>query len=465
MAEQHPDATIVDPTAVIDATQGELPSVAVEREVLVLAWSEAQARGPEVLPIPRGGLTLGRGMTGFAGGPLLDPRMSREHSEIRRDRGRWIVTDLGSRNGTRLDGRKLEGSAALEPGTVLRLGSSLFVYSVYRERKRAVPVDRQLVGSSSAMEMVREAIAAVAPHDTSVLLCGETGTGKEVVAGALHRASGRAGAFVAVNCGAVSEGVLESELFGHRKGAFTGATADKRGLFEAADGGTILLDEFGEMPEALQVKLLRVLESRAVRPVGANTERPIDARVVAATNRDLVGDVRDGRFRSDLYARLAQWPIDLPPLKDRREDVPELARTMLERRGEGHRRIGLKLLEALMVHSWPLNVRGLANVMGAAVIAAGDDDELAMTPRIEDMLAAERARAEPPDEMISLQSTVPSTYALNRPAPTPESEHVLAALKESKGSVAAAARALGASRQQLYRIVEAEGWDLASFRD
>lgn len=465
MADEQMDATMLDPTAVVDSTLGELPSIELEHDVIVLAWCEAQARGPEVLTIKRGGVTLGRGMTGLPGGELLDPRMSRDHAKIHRERGRWMVTDLGSRNGTRVDGRRLEGTAVLEPGTVLRLGSCLFVFASYKERHRSVPQDPQLVGASSAMQDVREAIASVASHDTSVLLQGATGTGKEVVAGALHRASGRAGDFVAINCAAVSEGVLESELFGHRKGAFTGATADKRGLFEAADGGTLFLDEVGEMPESLQVKLLRVLETRTVRPVGGTRERPIDARVVAATNRELVREVREGRFRSDLYARLAQWPIMLPPLRDRREDIPELARTMLHRRGEGHRRLSRKLLEALMVHDWPLNVRGLANIMGAAVIGAGDDDELAITPRIEEMLAAERAMAEPPTGLAALQATQPSTAALKAPAPTPEVEDVLAALKDCKGSVAAAARTLGASRQQLYRIVEAEGWDLSAFRE
>lgn len=391
MGNDPPDATTFDATAILDVTQGELPFVEAVRDVLVLAWGDAQARGPEVLPLPRQGIVLGRGMTGFPGGKLLDPRMSREHARLHRERGGWVITDLGSRNGTRIDGRTLEGPATLEPGTVLGLGGSLFVYSEYRERCRDVPRDGELVGSSSVMEDLRAAITSVAQHDASVLLTGQTGTGKEVVARAIHRASGRKGSFMAMNCGAMSEVVLESELFGHKKGALVGANADKRGLFEAADGGTVLLNEVGEMPDALQVKLLRVLEGGAVRPVGGIAERPVDVRVLAATNRDLVSDVRKGAFRLDLYARLAQWPIQLPPLNERREDIPELARKMLNRRGQGNRRIGLRLLEALMTHSWPLNVRGLANVMGAAVIGAGEDEDLRMTRRIEEMLAAERA--------------------------------------------------------------------------
>jgi len=463
MAEDSTHATTADATAILDATVGELPSVAPVKDVLVLAWSEAQGRGPEVMKIPRGGVILGRGMERFPGGRLIDPRMSREHVEVRRDRGKWVARDMGSRNGTRLDGRPLDGSAVLEPGTVLRLGGTIVVFGVYKESQAGADI-ATLVGSSSAMDDVRAAIAAVAGHDASVLVTGETGTGKEVVASAIHTASGRRGEFVAVNCGAMSEGVLESELFGHKKGAFTGATGDKRGLFEAADGGTIFLDEVGEMPEALQVKLLRVLETRKVRPVGATAERPIDARVVAATNRDLVDRVRSGDFRSDLYARLAQWPISLPPLRERREDIPELCRALLRRRGEGWREPALNLLEALMVHTWPLNVRGLNNVLGAAVIGAGDEEELTMTARIEEMLEAEKAMAEAPPDMASLQRTMPTVAALKPPAPTPEVDDVRRALAETKGSVAAAARVLGASRQQIYRIVEAEGIDLSAFR-
>ena len=267
MGTDPPDAITFDATAVLDATQGELPPVEAVRDVLVLAWSDAQARGPEVLPLPPGGVVLGRGVTGFPGGKLLDPRMSREHARVYRERGRWLITDLGSRNGTRIDGRTLKGTATLEPGTVLRLGGSLFVYAEYREGRSDVPRDGELVGSSSVMEDLRAAITAVAQHDASVLLTGQTGTGKEVVARAIHRASGRKGSFVAMNCGAMPEVVLESELFGHTKSAFTGVHAGKRGLFEAADGGTILLDGVGELPEALQVKLVRVLEGRAVRPV------------------------------------------------------------------------------------------------------------------------------------------------------------------------------------------------------
>ncbi len=462
MAERT-DLTVADPTAVFDATLGDLPSVEPEKDVLVLAWS-GDGRGPESMPIKRGGVELGREMAGFPGGPLMDGRMSRRHAAIRRERGRWTITDLSSRNGTRLDGSRLEDRATLDKGSVLRLGSSLFVLSRRRRPAQSTPGDSELVGASGDMEAVRRAVAAVAPHPNSVLVTGETGTGKEVVAGALHRASGRSGRFVAVNCGAVSDGVLESELFGHRKGAFTGAVGDKEGLFSAADGGTLFLDEVGEMPEALQVKLLRVLETRKVRPIGSTREHAVDVRVVAATNRDLVDSVRTGRFRSDLFARLNQWPVVLPPLRERREDIPQLAAFLLARRGEAGRGISLGLMEALMVHPWTLNVRGLANVLGVAAIACPPGQPLELVEQVAAMLEADRALAEPAVDPAALMRTMPTVPMVKKPSPTPESAQVAEALTTHKGSVAAAARALGASRQQIYRLIEAEGWNLDDFR-
>jgi transcriptional regulator with GAF, ATPase, and Fis domain len=462
MAERT-DLTVADPTAVFDATLGDLSSVEPERDVLVLAWS-ADGRGPESMLIKRGGVELGREMAGFPGGPLMDGRMSRRHAEIRRKRGSWTISDLSSRNGTRLNGRRLEGQAVLDKGSVLRLGSSIFVLSRRKGQASATLADAELIGASGDMETVRRAVSAVAPHPNSVLVTGETGTGKEVVAGALHRASGRSGRFVAVNCGAVSDGVLESELFGHRKGAFTGAVGDKEGLFTAADRGTLFLDEVGEMPEALQVKLLRVLETRKVRPIGSTREHAVDVRVVAATNRNLVDSVRSGRFRSDLFARLNQWPVVLPPLRERREDIPQLARHLLSRRGESGRQIELGLMEALMMHPWTLNVRGLANVLGVAAIACAPGKPLALVEQVATMLEAGRALAEPAPDQAALMRTMPTVPMVKKPSPTPESAQVAEALASHKGSVAAAARTLGASRQQIYRLIEAEGWDLDDFR-
>ncbi len=245
-------------------------------------------------------------------------------------------------------------------------------------RERELDPGLELTGADPSMEAVRRSVAAVAPHRRSVVISGETGTGKEIVASMLHRSSGRAGPFVAVNCGGFTDGLLASELFGHVRGAFTGAVSDQKGLFRAADGGTLFLDEASDIPLNLQVVLLRVLETRQVRPVGSCRDIEVDVRVVAAFNRSLPTLVREGTFRADLYARLAQWVIQLPPLRDRRKDIPALTRTLLARLDAPVRTLTPDLEAALLAHPWPLNVRGLLNVLCVASIAtaAGQPLEL-----------------------------------------------------------------------------------------
>jgi two-component system, NtrC family, response regulator HydG len=235
-----------------------------------------------------------------------------------------------------------------------------------------------LVGDSPALQDVLAAIAAVAPTDATVLLTGETGTGKELVARALHQQSRRSGrAFVAINCGALAENVLESELFGHARGAFTGAVGARRGLFEEASGGTLFLDEVGELAAATQVRLLRVLQEGQVRPVGANKSVSVDARIIAATNRDLAAEVEQGSFRKDLYYRLDVIRIELPPLRARAEDVPALAQHFLakrsERLGKAVKFIDDAVLARLARHPWPGNVRELENALDRAIVLAKGD--------------------------------------------------------------------------------------------
>ena len=233
----------------------------------------------------------------------------------------------------------------------------------------------EIVGQSPAVRRLLELVARVAPTRSTVLIEGETGTGKELVARAIHAASQRRERlFVAVNCAALSEGILESELFGHRKGAFTGALSDRKGLFEVADGGTIFLDEVSETSGALQAKLLRVLQEGEVRPVGDMRSRRVDVRVIAATNRRLADEVAAGRFRSDLYYRLCVFPIAVPPLRARREDIPLLARHFLRRlSAELGKPVGdltADALEALMHHAFPGNVRELRNELERAILLA-----------------------------------------------------------------------------------------------
>jgi DNA-binding NtrC family response regulator len=233
---------------------------------------------------------------------------------------------------------------------------------------------RVLVGSSPAMERVRTAVAQVAPTDATVLIAGETGTGKELVADAIHRASRRAaGPLVELNCAAVPGELFESELFGHRRGAFTGAVGDRRGRFAEAEGGTLVLDEVGTLTPAMQAKLLRVLETGGYQLVGESRTRQADVRVIAVTNEDIEQRVTAGSFRADLYYRLNVFPLELPPLRARKEDLPELARHLLApiRRAPGE--LEADALGVLAAYDWPGNVRELRNVLERATILAGPD--------------------------------------------------------------------------------------------
>ena len=245
----------------------------------------------------------------------------------------------------------------------------------------------ELLGSSDPMKRTHDLIAKVATADVTVLLCGESGTGKELVARAIHESSAhrRAGAFIAMNCAALPSELIESELFGHEKGAFTGAAAQRKGKFEMASGGTIFLDEVGDMSLQTQAKLLRVLEERSIERLGSSQLVPVDVRVISATNRDLAGAVASEKFRPDLYYRLRVVQIDLPPLRERRTDIPLLAtqflRNYTERFNLKCREIGAEALSKLMAYDWPGNVRELRNAIErSAVLADGNEMEVADLP-------------------------------------------------------------------------------------
>jgi transcriptional regulator with GAF, ATPase, and Fis domain len=280
------------------------------------------------------------------------------------------------------DERSLETLTVFASQASLLLQNALLLRDLRRENealREAIENRRygELVGAGPSMREVYRRIEKVAPTDVTVLVQGETGTGKELVAREIHRRSSRAsGPFVAVNCAAIPEGLLESELFGHVKGAFTGAVASRAGRFQAASGGTLFLDEIGEMPPGLQVKLLRAIQERVVQRVGDSRPEPVDIRVVGATNRNLEEDVRNGRFREDLYYRLHVVTIALPPLRERGDDVTVLARWFLQRYAEEFdaraRSFAPGALSALRKYHWPGNIRELENrVKKAAVLADG----------------------------------------------------------------------------------------------
>jgi DNA-binding NtrC family response regulator len=315
------------------------------------------------------------------------------------------------------------------------------------ERVEAVPPDG-LIGRSRGMLAVYKQIAHGAGSDAPVLVTGETGTGKELIARALHHHSRRAARpFVPVNCGALAESLLESELFGHVRGSFTGALGDKKGVFEQADGGSIFLDEIGETTAAVQVRLLRVLEQGEVRPVGASRVTTVNVRVLAATNRDLERAVREGFFRQDLYYRLNVIRIAVPPLRERREDIPLLAAHVLRAvaiTGGPLRRLSPPALAALMSYAWPGNVRELENVLERLALAAtGDSLDL------EDLPAVFRER--PPVTLEEpLFDGLPSLEQM-------EKRYLAFVLEALKGNRTRAAEVLGIDRRTLYRMMERFG--------
>jgi DNA-binding NtrC family response regulator len=308
-----------------------------------------------------------------------------------------------------------------------------------------------LVGRSAGMLGVYKQIALACSSDAPVLVTGETGTGKELVARAIHRHGSRSSRpFVPVNCGALPEGLLESELFGHLRGAFTGAVADKKGLFEEARGGTIFLDEIGEMSTALQVRLLRVLESGEVRPVGASRAMSVDLRVIAATHRDLERAVRDGLFRQDLLYRLHVFAVHVPPLRERRADVPLLAAHFLaafRAKGRGAATLSAAALAALAGHDWPGNVRELENTLERLVaeVRSGTIDVSDLPPVFK----------EPPAPFEEpLFTGLPSLEEM-------EKRYLRHVLAEVKGNRSRAAEVLGIDRRTLYRMAERFGIVLA----
>jgi len=300
----------------------------------------------------------------------------------------------------------------------------------------------QLVGDSEPMQRVRQMISKVAPTESTVLIRGETGTGKELVARSVHEQSGRADKpFVAINCGALPESLIESELFGHRRGSFTGAAEHRTGLFEVADGGTLFLDEIGELPKGMQAKLLRVLESGEIRRVGENESLRIDVRVVCATHRDLEEMVREEEFREDLLYRINTFEIALPPLREREQDILPLATHLLQRfrsvAAPAEEIFAAEVIEALRSHSWPGNVRELANVIEHATILCGDG------PIQSDHL---------PHRFSQRETHQPKLMTRDEPVTLREMEMqaIYDALQRQQGNKQNAAKELGISVKTLY---------------
>jgi DNA-binding NtrC family response regulator len=308
-----------------------------------------------------------------------------------------------------------------------------------------------IVGVSPAMDVVRHFVARAAPSDETVAVYGETGTGKEVVARHLHAGSKRAeGPFVAVNAACVQRELFESELFGHKKGAFTGAAANRDGLFIEAEGGTLFIDEVAELPLDCQAKFLRALETRRIRPLGASREQDSNVRIIAATNRDLWGEVKVGSFREDLFFRLQVLPIILPPLRNRPEDVPPLARHLLNRIGAEQSVLDPDAEAAMIAYSWPGNVRELLNVLRRSVLFADSPtiDAALMRRMLAASVFGHAERAEP-DRNEEVVSSAPG--GSDRSLASLERAHIEEVLARCEGNVTRAATALGIDRRTLQR--------------
>jgi two-component system response regulator GlrR len=319
------------------------------------------------------------------------------------------------------------------------------------QRGTSGPWQAEIISRSSRMAETLAEAHMVAQSDASVMLRGESGTGKELLAQAIHRASSRAGhPFIAVNCGAIPEALLESELFGHIKGAFTDAVANHKGLFQAADGGTLLLDEIGDMPLALQVKLLRVLQERVVRPLGSSQSIPVNVRIISATHRDLDAAMAEGQFRTDLFYRLNVVTLTLPPLSERREDIPLLANHFLvklaSRYGKRLSSFAPEALKALTTAAWPGNVRQLYNAVEQVCA-------LATTPLIP-LVLVQRALRVPSVQLLTLADARQRF----------EREYLVGLLKLTDGNVADAARLADRNRTEFYRLMQQHGLTPGHFK-
>ncbi len=381
---------------------------------------------------------------------------SRHHAEIARIGPVYMVRDLGSRNGTFLDG-KCVSEAPLGSGQLLRMGDWL---ACVRESAGSVTESvsfamqgPQLWGAG----ILREALAparAAASSKLPIILEGETGTGKEVVARAVHAWSGRSGPFVAVNCAALPEALAEGELFGYRRGAFTGAERANAGFFRAAHGGTLLLDEICDLPLALQVKLLRVLEQQEVVPLGEAIPVPVDVRVLAAAQEPLRTAVAERRFRADLYARLDGMAIRLPPLRERIEDIVGLLDCFVrEQQPDKTLTLTTNALETLLLYDWPFNVRELRLLAQRLSLLQSDQTSI--------------HRGNLPERMRPQQVESESTGGNANAGPgTTELDRFVAALRSERGNVTRAAQAAGISRMRAYRLMEANPEiDIASYRE
>ncbi|MDH5491654.1 MAG: sigma 54-dependent Fis family transcriptional regulator [Myxococcales bacterium] len=463
---------------------------------LVLIYSRLHAHLPACVALSGSVMRIGR----EADNDLAIPEgsVSRHHARVElRDEQRWLV-DLGSTNGTLLNGRRID-EAPLREHDVVRIGDAIFRYASssayafipYRldgtvaEGVRPVRhgITSPLLRGGYQIDRILAQLQKVAPADLSVVILGETGTGKELIARQLHASSARPGPLQAINCAALPSNLIESQLFGYRKGAFTGASSDRQGLIKAADRGTLFLDEIGDLPLEAQAKLLRVLQEREVLPIGATRAEPVDVRIVCATHRRLDRLASEGRFRDDLLARLREFTIELPPLRHRREDLLNLVRHFLRVEGHPNAEPSFAYMLALAHYAWPYNVRELGSAVKLSIALAqgGELDLDHLPPAIQAALdhhgeriaeassRGEEARRTSPAALAPAAAQPGSGSKPSREArpsrPAPDEAELRALLTEHRGNIAAVGRALGKERMQVHRWLKRFGIDIQEYRE
>jgi DNA-binding NtrC family response regulator len=437
---------------------------------LVLLYAEPFAALPAAWPVGRERVVIGR----EAPAEIVLPvnAVSRVHAEIVSQHGELVIRDLGSRNGLIVNGRRV-AAAQLEDCDEVRIGDALlkFVardvleYGRYRIDGSMVPgATRRSKGSPSLVggyqvDRIAAELERIAPTLLNVMVLGPSGTGKEVVARELHRLSGRSGAFLAVNCAAIPAHLLESELFGFKRGAFSGAERDKPGIIRMAHRGTLLLDEIGDMPLEAQAKLLRVIQSKEVLPLGATQAELVDVRVACATHRDLARLQREGRFREDLFARLNEYEVRLPPLHERKEDIHALTQSFIRSQGRAELAPSLPCWFALLHHDWPYNVRELeAAIKRGLALSSGPRLELEHLPDAVREAVTDYGHI----EARTGESTAADEEAQSSGLPSETELRLL--LDRHHGNVAAAGRELGKARMQIHRWMKRYGIEVDDYR-
>jgi len=462
-----------DDAAVLPTPETSLPG-------LVLLYAPNFEQFAPAYPFYTGEVVLGRDAACSVCIP--EQAVSRQHSRIFRpgELGTpFRIADLGSRNGTLVNGSYIH-DRVLQDGDEIRIGDAIFKfvaedatgYVPYRldgamRGRRLAENTPELVGGYR-IDTIAADIERIAPTELSCVVLGETGTGKEVVARALHRLSGRKGSFQAINCAAIPQNLLESELFGYRRGAFSGADRDKPGLIKLADNGTLFLDEIGDMPLDAQAKLLRVLQAKEVFPLGATTAEKVDIRVACATHRDLHQHVKEEKFRGDLFARLNEHTVRLPPLAERKEDIYLLARAFAARYGRPEVGLSFSFMLALLHHDWPFNVRelescikrGLALTQGAPLDAKHLPDAIAFAMK---SYGVKETTGTTAPMALDRETALPAPSAPVQKA-APDEDELRALLAKHQGNVAAVGRELGKERMQIHRWLKKYGIDLDAYR-